>query len=106
MKQTKKTSSSSKRTGKSSSSNEFSTDKNGFETYGQTSADSDTSSNATSESQSESESTQATEDDLIDKIELESTKNEIYSAVKQAYQLTGQEQKEKRQKITFKMASG
>ena len=93
-----KTFSSSKRTGKSSSTNEFSTDKNGFET----SADSDTSSNTASESQSESESTQATEDDLLDKAELESTKNEIYSAVRQAYQLTGQERKKTVKKLLLK----
>ena len=103
-----KTSSSSKRPGKSGRSNDFPSDtnsSNGFEnfkTYGQTSADSDSSGNATSESQSESESTQANEQDMIDKTELELTKNEIFSAVRQAYQLTGQERKKNVKKLLLK----
>jgi sacsin len=103
-----KPSSSSKRTGKSGHTNDFPSDtnsSNGFEnfkTYGQTSADSDSSGNATSESQSESESTQANEQDMIDKTELELTKTEIYSAVRQAYQLTGQERKKTVKKLLLK----
>ena len=104
----KTSSSSSKRTGKSGNNNDFPSDSNSsngfenFKTYGQTSADSDSSGNATSESQSESESTQANEQDLLDKTELELTKSEIYSAVRQAYQLTGQERKKTVKKLLLK----
>ncbi|CAF0732765.1 unnamed protein product [Adineta steineri] len=78
---------------------------NGFDnskTYRQTSADSDSSSNLTSESQSESESAQTTEQDVIDKTELELTKTEIYNAVRQAFQLTGQERKKTVKKLLLK----
>ncbi len=104
-----KPSSSSKRSGKSgNTTNDFPPDTNSsngfdnFKTYGQTSADSDSSGNATSESQSESESTQANEQDMIDKTELELTKTEIYGAVRQAYQLTGQDRKKTVKKLLLK----
>jgi sacsin len=104
-----KPSSSSKRSGKSTNTGESTNDSNNstngfenFKTYGQTSADSDSSGNATSESQSESESTQANEQDMIDKTELELTKTEIYNAVRQAYQLTGQERKKTVKKLLLK----
>ena len=100
---------SSQRSGKSTSfSNDFNSDpgfSNGFDgakTYRQTSADSDSSSNITSESQSESESAQMNEQDMIDKTELELTKTEIYNAVRQAYQLTGQERKKTVKKLLLK----
>ncbi len=102
-------SSSSRRAGKSTNdSTGFNSDPgftNGFDnskTYRQTSADSDSSSNPTSESQSESESAQTNEQDIIDKTELELTKTEIYSAVRQAYQLTGQERKKTVKKLLLK----
>lgn len=103
-------SSSSRRTGKSSNDHNggFNDDAdftNGFDhtkTYRQTSADSDSSSNPTSESQSESESAQTSEQDVIDKAELELTKTEIYNAVRQAYQLTGQERKKTVKKLLLK----
>ncbi len=105
----KPSSSSSKRSGKfNNSTNDFPNDSNStngfenFKTYGQTSADSDSSGNATSESQSESESNQTNEQDMIDKTELELTKTEIYSAVRQAYQLTGQERKKTVKKLLLK----
>ncbi len=101
----KTSSTSSKRSEKSNNTNDFSNDTNGFDnfkTYGQTSADSDSSGNATSESQSESESTQTNEQDMIDKTELELTKTEIYGAVRQAYQLTGQERKKTVKKLLLK----
>jgi hypothetical protein len=104
----KNSTSSSKRSGKSNSTNDFFNDNNStngfenFKTYGQTSADSDSSSNTASESQSESESTQANEQDMIDKTELELTKTEIYNAVRQAYQLTGQERKKTVKKLLLK----
>ncbi|UJR23291.1 hypothetical protein I4U23_026307 [Adineta vaga] len=102
-----KTSSSSKRTGKTNhageSTNDFNHSTNGFDNFKtQTSADSDSSGNATSESQSESESTQTNEQDMIDKTELELTKTEIYNAVRQAYQLTGQERKKTVKKLLLK----
>jgi sacsin len=104
-----KPSSSSKRSGKSTNTGESTNDSNNspngfenFKTYGQTSADSDSSGNATSESQSESESTQANEQDMIDKTELELTKTEIYNAVRQAYQLIGQERKKTVKKLLLK----
>ena len=100
----KSSTSSSKRSGKTNFSNDKNST-NGFENskpYGQTSADSDSSSNAASESQSESESTQTTEQDMIDKTELELTKTEIYSAVRQAYQFTGQERKKTVKKLLLK----
>ncbi|CAF2489727.1 unnamed protein product [Rotaria sp. Silwood2] len=78
---------------------------NGFDSskpYRQTSADSDSSSNMASESPSESESPQTNEQDLIDKTELELTKTEIYNAVRQAYQLTGQERKKTVKKLLLK----
>ncbi|CAF4815095.1 unnamed protein product, partial [Rotaria socialis] len=78
---------------------------NGFDSskaYRQTSADSDSSSNMTSESQSESESAQTSEQDAIDKTELELTKSEIYNSVRQAYQLTGQERKKTVKKLLLK----
>jgi len=102
-------STSSRRSGKSTNeSTEFNSDPsftNGFDnskTYRQTSADSDSSSNPPSESQSESESAQTNEQDIIDKTELELTKTEIYSAVRQAYQLTGQERKKTVKKLLLK----
>ena len=102
-------STSSRRSGKSANdSTDFASDPsytNGFDhskTYRQTSADSDSSSNTTSESQSESESAQTNEQDLIDKVELESTKTEIYNAVRQAFQLTGQERKKTVKKLLLK----
>ncbi|CAM2704787.1 unnamed protein product [Rotaria socialis] len=100
--------SSSKRSEKSANGEDFTNDSNStngfnnFKTYGQTSADSDSSSNTASESQSESESTQANEQDKIDKAELELTKTEIYNAVRQAYQLTGQERKKTVKKLLLK----
>jgi sacsin len=78
---------------------------NGFDhskTSRQTSADSDSSSNTTSESQSESEYAQTNEQDAIDKTELELTKTEIYNAVRQAFQLTGQERKKTVKKLLLK----
>ncbi|UJR25623.1 hypothetical protein I4U23_006975 [Adineta vaga] len=78
---------------------------NGFDhskTYRQTSADSDSSSNPTTDSQSESESTQNNEQDAIDKTELELMKTEIYNAVRQAFQLTGQERKKTVKKLLLK----
>jgi hypothetical protein len=78
---------------------------NGFDnsrTHRQTSADSDSSSNPTTDSQSESESGQNTEQDAIDKTELELTKTEIYNAVRQAFQLTGQERKKTVKKLLLK----
>ncbi len=104
----KTSSSSSKRTGKSTNTSDFPSDTNStngsdnFKSYGQTSADSDSSGNATSESQSESESTQNNEQDLLDKTELELTKSEIYNAVRQAYQLTGQDRKKSVKKLLLK----
>lgn len=102
-------SASSRRSGKSGTdSTDFTSDNgytNGFDhtkTYRQTSADSDSSSNTTSESQSESESAQTNEQDHIDKAELESTKTEIYTAVRQAFQLTGQERKKTVKKLLLK----
>ena len=104
-----KFSSSSRRPGKPTSEQAgFNSDPgftNGFDsskTYRQTSADSDSSSNTASESQSESESAQTNEQDVIDKAELESTKTEIYNAVRQAYQLTGQERKKTVKKLLLK----
>ena len=101
---------SSRRSGKSTSSfnADFNNDpgfSNGFDnttTYRQTSADSDSSSNTTSESQSESELAQMNEQNIIDKTELELTKTEIYNAVRQAYQLTGQERKKTVKKLLLK----
>jgi hypothetical protein len=104
----KTSSSSSNRTGKSANTSDFPSDTNftngseNFKTYGQTSADSDSSGNATSESQSESESTQNNEQDSLDKTELELTKSEIYTAVRQAYQLTGQDRKKTVKKLLLK----
>ena len=103
-----KTSSSSKRSSKSANGADSTSDfnsTNGFDnskSYGPTSADSDSSGNATSESQSESESTQANEQDRIDKTELELTKSEIYGAVRQAYQLNGQDRKKSVKKLLLK----
>ena len=97
--------SSSKRSGKTNGSAADFNDNSGFESstaQGQTSADSDSSGNLTSESQSDSESTQANEQDRIDKAELELTKSEIYNAVRQAYQLTGQERKKTVKKLLLK----
>ena len=99
--------SSSKRPGQSNNSTTDSSSdfQSGFEhskAYGQTSADSDSSGNATSESQSDSESTQANEQDRLDKAELELTKTEIYNAVRQAYQLNGQERKKTVKKLLLK----
>jgi len=96
---------STKSTNDSSDFTSDSTHTNGFDnskTYRQTSADSDSSSNTTSESQSESESAQTNEKDIIDKAELELTKTEIYNAVRQAYQLTGQERKKTVKKLLLK----
>jgi sacsin len=105
----KHSSSSSRRSGKATNdSTDFNSDPsftNGFDhskTHRQTSADSDSSSNTTSESQSESESAQTNEQDVIDKTELELTKTEIYSAVRQAFQLTGQERKKTVKKLLLK----
>jgi hypothetical protein len=102
-------SSSTKHSGKSTNENpNFNNDSgftNGFDnskTYRQTSADSDSSSNPTSESQSDSESAQTNEQDVIDKTELELTKTEIYNAVRQAFQLTGQERKKTVKKLLLK----
>ena len=78
---------------------------NGFDSskaHRQTSADSDSSSNTASESQSESESAPANDQDDIDKVELESTKTEIYSAVRQAFQLNGQDRKRTVKKLLLK----
>lgn len=103
-----KASSSSKRSGKPNTTGDFTSDfnsANGSENgkaYGQTSADSDSSGNLTSESQSDSESTQASEQDRIDKAELELTKSEIYNAIRQAYQLTGQDRKKAVKKLLLK----
>ncbi|CAF4661183.1 unnamed protein product, partial [Rotaria sp. Silwood1] len=103
-----KTHSSSKRSEKSNNAEDFTSDSystngfNNFKKYGQTSADSDSSSNTASESQSESESAQTNEEDKIDKTELELTKTEIYNAVRQAYQLTGQERKKTVKKLLLK----
>ena len=103
-----KTFSSSKSSEKSSRAGRFSNDSystngfNNFKTHGQTSTDSDSSCNAASESQSDSESTQTTEQDRIDKTELELTKAEIYNAVRQAYQLIGQERKKSVKKLLLK----
>jgi len=99
--------SSSKRPGQSNnsttdSSSDFQTGFEHSKAYGQTSADSDSSGNATSESQSDSESTQANEQDRLDKAELELTKTEIYNAVRQAYQLNGQERKKTVKKLLLK----
>lgn len=90
---------------RSSNANE-SADNNGFDSstggQGQNSNDSDSSSNAASESQSDSESTQTNDQDGLDKAELELTKTEIYNAVRQAYQLTGQERKKTVKKLLLK----
>lgn len=78
---------------------------NGFDsskTYRQTSADSDSWSNPTSESQSESESAQNSEQELIDETELKTTKAEIDNAVRQAFQLAGQERKKAVKKLLLK----